>query len=105
ILDQLRDGGRINSVRSPSLLARMLWLRGLTQMIRGSSGEGLTCYRESLPIFERLRESENQAAVHDLLAEALDYMGGREEARSHRESAVSILTAGSQSPWLPRAIV
>lgn len=77
------------SGRYPVLLARTLWVRGLIHTLHGESADALDFYEASLNHFERLREDENVATIHFLIAETLDKLGKSEEAWRHRYFALS----------------
>lgn len=83
----------LGHTKSVSVHARALWLAGLNELALGRPYESLRCYREALAEFEELRESDNVAAVRNLVAEALDYLGDEEGAATERYAALTILAS------------
>jgi CHAT domain-containing protein len=89
-----------SSVGYLAALGHTLWLEG---MVRGAGGrlyEGVQSYRESLSQFDLLHESENLAGLQTLLAEALSGLGEKDDAWSHRISALRLLSEEGSSSRL-----
>ena len=100
LLDEIDSELGADAVRYGSVVAQMNWLRGLTQISRGHAEESLRSYRLVLEEFQRLRETENTAAAHTLLAENLQYLGAMDEALGHRERALVLLNGLANPPRL-----
>jgi CHAT domain-containing protein len=100
LLDEIESQLGADAVRYGSVVAQMNWLRGLVQISRGHAEESLRSYRLVLAEFERLKETENTAAAHTLLAENLQYLGAMDEALGHRERALVLLNELGNPPRL-----
>lgn len=63
-----------------SLLGYIAWMEGHNRVLLGRPLEALDYFRDSLTIFVRNGEQDNQAAVHALLADSLLELGRQEDA-------------------------
>jgi CHAT domain-containing protein len=86
-LDALADG---LPDRYLALRGRILWIKGLIELVQGSFAESLREYSTSLAAFAALRESENLGAVHILLAENLYLLGQPARAWRHTLKALAL---------------
>jgi CHAT domain-containing protein len=71
-----------------SLLGESLWMEGLVHFVEQDLPLALTAYGRALATFEAIRETENIAGIHTLLAEAANYEGRTEDGWQHRLSAL-----------------
>jgi CHAT domain-containing protein len=68
----------------------------------GYPAEALASLQAALRLYQRLGETENEAGIESLLAQAHEYLGDQERAWRHRDRALSLLTAFPSSPILGR---
>lgn len=89
-LDELSDLATEPLLSSyPSLLARVEWMLGLTELRLNRPGMAISAYERSLRLVHAQREVTNSAALEGLLAEALDLVGRPIEAWDHRYHALA----------------
>jgi len=88
--------------RYMALRAQTSWILGLGEMSTGRPEGALPYYLMALAEFTRLGESDYVAAVHNLLAEACDYLDSPDEAWTHREQALELVTriGPASSQWV-----
>jgi CHAT domain-containing protein len=87
-LDRLQE--ETDSFRYPSLASRLLSLRGMANGRTGRLAESLADYQQALSGFERLRESENIAALSFMIGENLGLQGDVETAWRFRYRALRL---------------
>jgi CHAT domain-containing protein len=93
-LDKLRA---LEATTGPTLddyhavAGQLHWLRGLVRLGQGYPYESLESYRLALARFEHLGESEGIAAVRNLMAENLRYLGETDSASIQRYQALRLL--------------
>jgi CHAT domain-containing protein len=80
---------QVSSHRYPVLQGRIYWLRGLITAIRGQLNSALAAYRQSAVLFTTVNESENLAAVENLIAQNLEFLGAEAESWRHRLIALA----------------
>ena len=80
----LNDVQRTTGPDQPAVVAKALWLLGVSQVLRGAYDVANQRYREARPFYEKAGEPENLGAISFLLAEGLRYSGqvpaGKSEA-------------------------
>jgi CHAT domain-containing protein len=91
--------------RYPSAVAQARWLRALILCASGRQTEGVPDYQRALALFERIRETENVAAIHNRLATNLSYLGQSDQAWRHRAEALRILDSYRKSTRLQALLV
>jgi CHAT domain-containing protein len=82
LLEALEE--RLQNKPYPSLMAHVLWMKGLLNLILGDPMSSLVLYRSAFGLFQRLREADNVASIGTLIAESLDNLGRYREAWRHR---------------------
>jgi len=70
------------------LLGRVLWIEGLTQVVRGQLAESFRAYMQSTKAFRAAGELGNLAAVDRLIAQDFRYLGLRTQAWKWRIDAL-----------------
>ncbi|HSY49011.1 MAG TPA: CHAT domain-containing tetratricopeptide repeat protein [Thermoanaerobaculia bacterium] len=91
--------------RYPSAVAQAWWLRALILCASGRQTEGIRDYQRALALFERTKETENVAAIHNRLAANLSYVGQADQAWRHRAEALRILDGYGKSSRLQTLLV
>jgi tetratricopeptide (TPR) repeat protein len=82
----------------PTLLARVLWIRGIDALVRGSEFEaGLRSFLDALALAQSTGELEHAAVLQQLIAEYYVWVGNRERVWSHLHLALRTL------PRIPEA--
>lgn len=89
-----REAASLNDIpeRYLALRAQTSWILGLGEMSIGKPEGALPHYQTALAAFARLGESDYVAAVHNLLAEADDYLDSPDDAWTHRERALELVS-------------
>lgn len=99
-----REASRLNDIpdRYIALRAQTSWILGLGEMSSGHPDGALPHYQNALATFTRLGELDYVAAVHNLLAEAYDYLDSVDDAWMHRERALALVSeiGTSSSQWV-----
>jgi CHAT domain-containing protein len=122
IVDATRDfyGGRMPAALSKvqrvesdarrrgftALAARAAWMRGLILAEQGEFGASLQHLRNAATAFERCRDRENAAAVHNLLASYYVVLGDVEPAWRHQAASLRALPVARRykhNPFLSNA--
>lgn len=80
-----------------AFLARLDWLAGLIQFMRGDASESLHSYERSRAAYQKLGETEYQAAQEVNIASALAYLGESNGAAIHLRKAL-LLGDASEDP-------
>lgn len=86
---EVRTGSALDHYHA--VAGQLHWLRGLTRLGQGYPYESLESYRLALTRFEELGEDEGIAAVHNLMAENLRYLGETDSASIQRYQALRLL--------------
>lgn len=73
-----------------ALFARLDWLEGAIEFVRGDMSESMRIQTRSLAAYARLREAEYVAAQHVNLASTLVYLGELERAAVHLKAAIAL---------------
>jgi CHAT domain-containing protein len=92
-VDRIRGSTLATSDRYRALSARINWIGALAEIHLGQPIEARQSYTQSLDAYTALHERDNAAAMHDLLAESLDYAGELDAAYQHRDLALETLAA------------
>ena len=71
-----------------AVLARVLWVKALTELTSGYPRESLSLYLEAEKLFDRLGENENRTAVENLIAENYRLLGDDGKAWEYLEKAL-----------------
>ena len=71
----LQDVQRTTSPDQPAVVAKALWLLGVSQLLRGAYDVANQRYREARPFYKKAGEPENLGAISYLLAEGLKFSG------------------------------
>jgi tetratricopeptide (TPR) repeat protein len=79
-------------IRYKGLHAQTSWIIGLGEMSIGRPENALPHYQAALSAFTELGESELVGAVHNLLAEAYEYLDNPDESWKHRERALELFS-------------
>jgi CHAT domain-containing protein len=91
----MSEASRVESVAAQhgyaELLARVRWHQGLFDMHEGGFTASLDRYRLALAGYVRVRDVENQAAIHTLLAENLQVLGENHRAWRERNASLALL--------------
>jgi CHAT domain-containing protein len=84
------------------LHAQTSWILGLGEMSIGRPENALPHYQSALTAFTDLGEAEMAGAVHNLLAEAFEYLDNPDESWKHRERALELFsTFASATYYVP----
>jgi CHAT domain-containing protein/tetratricopeptide (TPR) repeat protein len=73
-----------------NLRARTAWILGLGAILAGRPHEGLAEYRRALDLFRRTGDTNLEAGIHNLIAEALDFIDDRDGAWRERYEALQL---------------
>ncbi|HYI11551.1 MAG TPA: CHAT domain-containing protein [Thermoanaerobaculia bacterium] len=99
-----REAARLGDIptRYRALHAQTRWILGLGEMSVGKPDQALQHYQAALAAFRSLGESDYVAAVHNLLAEAYDYLDSPDDAWMHRERALELVSrvGPSSTQWV-----
>jgi len=85
-------------------VARATWFQGLLAFAQGRIGDAQARYDETLDVFERMGDVEQQATAHGLLAALHYYVGDSLNEWRHRSAALERLSV-SRSPRIRHAIL
>jgi CHAT domain-containing protein len=77
-----------------NLRARIYWLNGLVDGVKGEFAGALKSYLEAAALFAGTKEKGHQAAIESLAAEALDLLGETREGWRHRLKALALIDGG-----------
>jgi CHAT domain-containing protein len=80
---------RVQVSRHPIIVGYAEWMTGLILSNSGQLGEPMDRHRHALELFERTRQVQNVATVHDLLAHDLSLLGEWREAWRHLSQALA----------------
>lgn len=85
-----------------ALRAQTSWILGLGEMAVGKPDQALHHYQDALAEFAAIGESDYVAAVHNLLAEAYEYLDSPDEAWNQRERALALVSrlGPSSTQWV-----
>ncbi len=70
-------------------VARATWMLGLSAFVQGRHGQARGFYEDTLIEFESLKDVEQVAAAHNLLASLFHYLGDETAAWEHMTAALS----------------
>jgi CHAT domain-containing protein len=100
-LDEFERLGRdAERRRHPILLGHAEWMSGLLLSNQGRLGESLERYHRALDLFEKTRQAQSAATIHELLASTLDRLGDRREAWVHLSRALAAEDRILKRSWL-----
>jgi len=90
LIETTRDlyGGR--RAQYAALFARLDWLAGLVHIARPDASQAIRSYQSALQGYERLGETEYQAAQHINLADSYVNLGDRERTAVHVRKALNL---------------
>ncbi|HVT60349.1 MAG TPA: CHAT domain-containing protein [Thermoanaerobaculia bacterium] len=95
---------RVMPLQCVALVGRIEWGLGWTAVRAGRFGEALHHYGAAAAAFAKARETENQGAVEELMAEALGLLGQGEPSWEHRHRALAELSEFPSSIRLHTAL-
>jgi tetratricopeptide (TPR) repeat protein len=90
LIDHTRASYASHSGDYVALFARLDWLEGLIQFVRGDASDSLRSYDRSLTAYTKLGEAEYQAAQKLNIASALAYLGENERAAVDLKTALTL---------------
>jgi tetratricopeptide (TPR) repeat protein len=82
---------RVGASSYPSLRGHVEWMIGLTQLDRARYADAVLAFQEALVDFQTARETENVAAMHNLLSRGYEALGADLDAWRHRYAALARL--------------
>ena len=87
-----------------ALRGKAIWALGLTKVRRGAYETAIRRYREAIPYFAAIRESENLGTLAALLAEALELAGQETAARGEELRCIQLLSSSGGSIFRTNAL-
>jgi CHAT domain-containing protein/tetratricopeptide (TPR) repeat protein len=87
-----------------ALRGKAIWALGLTKVRRGAYEAAIRRYREAIPYFAAIRESENLGTLAALLAEALELAGQETAARGEELRCIQLLSSSGGSIFRTNAL-
>lgn len=83
LVEQARARFRDRGHAYVGFFARLDWQQGVMRVAKADPGEAIRLYQRALAAYERLGETEFQAAQHINLADAYRYLGQEERSSAH----------------------